>query len=127
MATRTILWAREIAHTEENNYRREAFEKRFQSKQLISETEIARQITGDPHKERAVKRFHELVSYAMIPENELVWPAENLDFLTRYVESQKWPQGWVDYFQKLFPQWQKLKRAMAQPKKKKPKKVLALT
>jgi len=132
-ATRTIIWAREIAKNEENNYRREAFEKDFESKEIISEGEIARLVTGDSHRERAIKRFREMIGYIMEQQNNLgslnenlVLLSENLTFLDRYFEGRQWPKGWVDYLRKLLPEWQRIKRAMVQPKTKKKKKVLAL-
>jgi hypothetical protein len=125
-ACRFLLRCREGAQVHENNYRREQFEKRFESKQAISEAEIARLVAGDRHKKRAVERFREFVCYIMDPDNELIRPPQNLAFLDQYLERREWTQGWVDYLRKVFPEYQRFKRATSQPKTKKKKKVLAL-
>jgi hypothetical protein len=126
-ACRYLLACREAARTEENNYQRERLEKRFKSKRLVSEAEIARLVTGDRHKDRAIDRFRDFVRFILSPDNELIWPSLNLVFLEQYLESRRWKSGWVDYLRKLFPEYQKLKRSISQPKTKKKKKVLALT
>jgi len=127
LATRTIIRARKIVPIEENNFHREEFEKHFKASEPISEAEIARAVTGDRHKQRAVQNFRALIAFLMVPENDLIGSSENLAFLAPYLESREWPKGWVDYFRKLFPEWQKFKRSIVQPRTKKRKKLLALT
>jgi hypothetical protein len=127
LAVRTILSVRELAEAEVRSYEREQFERRLDSYEPIAEAEIARLVVKDKNKDRCIKRFLEFARHLMEPENSLE-PESNGRHFDEYFESHQWPKAFVPYFQKLFPKWGPLKKAMSQRgKKKKSKKVLALT
>ena len=128
LATRAILSLRKASQQEASNYKREEVEKHFESMERISEQEIARLVIRDKNKDRGIIRFREFAEFLMEPQNKLEPDNRGYAWFTEYLESHQWPKGWVPYFQKLLPKWLRLKKALSQRgRKKKPKKVFALT
>ena len=128
LAARLILLSRQIAEREANNYRREQSEKQLKSMELVSEEYMAKAVVADKNKDRGIKRFREFAEVLMEPWNPLEPDREGRPWLMEYLESHRWPKGWIAHFQKLFPKWVRLKKVLSQRgRKKKTKKVLALT